>query len=174
MTNRLMQILTLCLLMVGTVFAKSSIEPYQGSFSRSNIVVKVEYFSQWQRPTVAAMDCTGRIKVVGVYRDTTSVSVFVKPETAVSLINGLLGIDFFGLKDTFRPTKGILESTDKNTVNLLAESTIDGGTTKITVYIGDKSHTVSLQHPAYGAPPELKSFDFRFKELVREAYDAQQ
>ncbi len=167
-------ILALCLFCGGLSFAKPDREPYQGTFDRSSILVKVEYYSHWSRPTVAAMDCSGKIKVVGVFSDTTAVTVFVKPETAVSLINGLLEVDFFGLQQTYRAMKGTLVPKDENTIEVGAVVSVDGGANKVTVYVGEKSHTVSLQYPAFGAPPELKSFVVEFKELVRQVHGRQQ
>jgi len=171
MTIRFFIIFAVCILISGVSIAKTDIEPYQGVFDRSNILVKVEYFSHWHRTTVAAMDCNGKIKVVGVFSDTTSVSVFVNPETAVSMIDGLLAIDFFGLQDTFRSIKGSLKPEGPGKVTVGATSVIDGGMTRVTVYIGRKSHTVSLQNTAFGAPPELNSFVLEFKALVRNEVD---
>jgi len=144
--------------------------PYKGTYSRSNILVKVDYRAGWGlNSRTVALDCTGTIKVVGVYNDGSPVVIHVPSETAVDLIDRLLGLDFFGLQENYRSLSGGVRSKDSETVDIVARESIDGGLTKVTVYIGSSSHTVSLHNPAYGAPPELPAIVLELKELVSEA-----
>ena len=160
----------LAVLVQGTIAFGQAEEPYRGIYDRNNVIVAVEYTGQWNRPKVAAMDCAGRIKVVGAYRDTTSVSAQIDPDTAIELISSLLEIDFFGLPDTYRQICGLLRPAGEDSVGVAMRDTIDHSVTRVTLHLGPKSHTVTMRYPAYGTPEELNEFIERFNKLLDEAF----
>ena len=142
-------------------------EEYQGKFDPSNVLVVVESYNGWGSGLVAGLGCDGRLKIVGAYRDTTSIRSVIAPDSALAIINELLGIDFFGQPAEFRPICGTLRSTEDGKISVVKTHSIDAGASKITLHLGPKKHSVTLRLPAYGAPEALLEWERRFRSLVQ-------
>jgi hypothetical protein len=145
---------------------------YQGDFDQSNVFVLVETISglMGQRIT-AGLAADGHLRIVGAYKDTTTVRANVFPDTALVYINDLLAMAFFGQPEFFRTECGEAVRGNNGRISLLRKTTSDAGSIRITLHIGSWSHSVLLALPAYGAPQALTNWVQRYRALVNEHAD---
>ena len=142
---------------------------YVGDFGGAEVFVVVEsgggFGGQLHRAGLAG---NGRFSLVGAYSDTTTVRKVVESNVALAFINDLLAIDFMGQPEVFRNVRGEASATANGQLVLRHTETVDSGIFRISLHVGTKAHTVTLQLPAYGAPEALLDWMNRFRELVRE------
>lgn len=153
----------------GAIAQEANDFDYQGVFDKSNVLVLVETFSGFggQR-IIAGLACDGHLRIVGAYKDSTTIRANVSPDSSLSYINDLLAIDFFNQPEVFRAECGEAIPADDGKLSVLRKTSIDGGSTRITLRLGSWSHSVMLAFPAYGAPQALIDWERRFRELVNE------
>ena len=170
MLSRIAIIVFLVSIIALGAFAQETEEfDYQGVFDEANVFVIVETFSGigWQRIS-AGLACDGHLRIAGAYKDTTTIRANVSPDTSLAYINDLLAIDFFKQPEVFRAECGEAVPTDDGQISLLHKTSIDGGSTRITLHFGSWSHSLILAFPAYGAPQALIDWERRFRALVNE------
>ena len=92
---------------LGTIAQEANEFDYQGVFDKSSVLVLVETFSGFggQR-IIAGLACDGHLRVVGAYKDTTTIRANVSPDTSLAYINDLLAMDFFNQPEVFRTECG--------------------------------------------------------------------
>ena len=131
--------------------------------------VLVETFSGFGLQRISAgLACDGHLRIAGAYKDTTTIRANVSPDTSLSYINDLLAIDFFKQPEIFRAECGVAVPADDGQISVLRKTSIDFGSTRITLNLGSWSHSVKLAFPAYGAPQALIDWERRFRALVNE------
>ena len=141
---------------------------YRGVFDRSNVLVVVESENGWGLGhSVAGLGCDGRLKIVGVYSDTTAIRAVVSPDTALTIINELLAIDFLGQPAEYREVCGELKPTEDGRISVRQKKSFDAGSTKITLHLGSQVHSVTMRFPAYGAPEALVEWERSFRSLIK-------
>jgi hypothetical protein len=145
---------------------------YQGDFDQSNVFVLVETISglMGQRIT-AGLAADGHLRIVGAYKDTTTVRANVFPDTALVYINDLLAMAFLGQPEFFRAECSEAVMAKNGRISLLRTTSIDAGSIRITLHIGSLSHSVLLALPAYGAPQALTNWVQKYRALVNKHAD---
>ncbi len=142
-------------------------ENCRGEYSRSNVVVTVKFFDGWTRPVLGALDCRGKLRIVGAYADTTSILASVIPDSAVAIIDKLLALDFYGQPEVYETRRFHAEPCGPDSINVTSEETVDGGSAEVELHLGQRHHRVKLRYPAYGAPQALQNWVLDFRDLVK-------
>jgi len=145
---------------------------YTGQFAPAEIYVLVESTGGFgARPCRAALACDGHFRLIGAYSDTTTIRRQLPAQTAIDLAADLLAIDFFGQPTTYRRDRGRITNRPDGNLMLSHQSTVDGKSYAITLHLGSRAHTVTLQMPAHGAPEALHRWIEAFRELVKQQAD---
>ena len=134
-------------------------------------MVTVKFFDGWTRPVVGALDGRGDLKIVGAYSDTTSILASIDPDSAVAAVDRLLALDFFGQPEVFETGRFHVRTCGPDSVMVTQESTLDGGSATIELFLGPRRHRVELRYPAHGAPQALREWVRGFRELVKKHAD---
>ena len=138
-----------------------------GGCSRSDVVVTVKFFDGWTRPVLGALDCRGKLRIVGAYSDTTSILASVIPDSAVAIIDKLLALDFYGQPEVYETRRFHAEPCGPDLIDVTKEETVDGGSAEVELHLGPHHHRVKLRYPAYGAPQALRDWVQEFRGLVK-------
>ncbi len=141
--------------------------PEAESFSPQNVFVVLESNSGWAKPTYEGLSCDGKFKILGAYSDTTTIRGTVSPDSALAIINELLALNFFELPSEFGSGRLQLKRSDNGQLHYLTETTIDGGSTRIELHVGQRDHVVILKYPAHGAPEALRRWERRFGDFMK-------
>ena len=141
-------------------------DEYSGSHAKNNVLVGVEFFDGWNSVLSAALDCAGRLRIVGVYWDTTAIEAVVAPDTAMAMIDELVALAFMSLQPVFRNIEPRLAEAEDGSVSFRVSEWCDAGSAKITLVLGPHRHEVALLTPATGASEALKAWVRRFRDLM--------
>lgn len=135
---------------------------------RSNVFVLVSSNNGWGKFMTAALSCDGHFRIVGAYSDTTAIRGSASPDSALSFINELLAMNFFEQPGEFKSSRTQLRSVGGGKLAELWENTMDAGSTRIELHVGERVHAVVLAYPAYGAPEQLRVWATRFGGYMKE------
>jgi hypothetical protein len=144
---------------------------YQGRLDRSQVFVVVERHDGWGHVHRAGLAGDGRFTLVGAYFDTTAIRCKISPDSALTFINDLLAIDFLGQPEVYRATRGEAVPTEDGRLSLVSTRAFDAGSSRITLHLGSRMHSVLLEWPAYGAPEALVDWERRFHALMKQHFD---
>ena len=142
--------------------------PIEGSFDPSQVFVVVESHNGWGKSRRSYLSCDGRFRIIGAYSDTTTIRGTVPPDSALTLVNDLLALNFFELPDRFGAGRLQLARVDGDRLAYLSEMTMDAGSAKISLNVGPRSHAVMLAYPAHGAPAQLRDWLDTFNRYMKE------
>jgi len=133
-----------------------------------DVFVSVRSHNGWGKSSVSTLICDGRFRIVGAYSDTTTIRGIASPDSALSLVNELLAIQFFDQPSKFKSSRTQLMVVGGGKLAELWEKTMDAGASSIELHVGERVHTVVLAYPAYGAPEKLRAWVSRFLSYMKE------
>lgn len=142
--------------------------PYRGAHDPAHVLVVVEGGGEIPgRPLRVGMSCDGRIVIDGAYADSTRVRATTAPDSVLALVDDLLHLNFFNLRNEYPCEFGTAERLPDGSIGIMQTTSFGPAGLSIRLQLGLVSREVRLGYPAFGAPEALGPWLTRFRALVQ-------